>query len=78
MRRTLLLFSVLLLLGTGCAPRVPEPADDDTPNSNRSNCEESGGALGQDGYCECPEGYMPDPADFCLDAHGVPGGEMKP
>jgi hypothetical protein len=78
MRRTLLLFATLLMLGAGCAPRVPEPVADDTPNANLTNCEKSGGALGEDGYCQCPEGYMPDPADFCLDAQGVPGGEMRP
>jgi len=78
MRRTLFLLATLLMLGAGCAQRVPETPADDTPNANLSNCEKSGGALDADGYCACPEGYAPDPADFCLDAKGVPGGEMKP
>jgi hypothetical protein len=56
---------------------VPEPSADDTPNYNQANCERSGGAV-LDGGCVCPDGYMPDPADFCLDAAGVPGGDMKP
>ena len=75
--RTIILFAVFLLLGAGCAPRVPAPPVDDTPDYNLENCEKSGGAV-VDGLCACPEGYMPDPADFCLDAAGVPGGEMKP
>jgi hypothetical protein len=78
MRRTLLLFATLLMLGAGCAQRVPAPPPDDTPNANPSNCEKSGGTVDDEGYCVCPEGYMPDPADFCLDPKGVPGGEMKP
>lgn len=76
--RIIILFAALLALGAGCAPRVPEPPPDDTPNYNQENCEKSGGSLGEDGYCACPDGYMPDPADFCLDAAGKPGGSMKP
>ena len=75
--RTIFLFSLLLLLGAGCAQRVPAPPPDETPNSNPGNCEASGGAV-IDGFCACPDGYMPDPADFCLDAAGKPGGSMKP
>jgi hypothetical protein len=76
--RILFLLSILLTLGAGCAPRVPEPVADDTPNSNASNCERSGGTLDAEGFCACPEGYAPDPADFCTDPQGRPGGEMAP
>lgn len=76
-RRAILLLGILLVLGAGCAPRVPAPPVDDTPESNPENCVASGGALA-DGVCVCPEGYAADPADFCLDAQGVPGGTMKP
>jgi len=55
---------------------VPEPAADDTPNYNQQNCEGSGGKV-VDGYCECPEGYLPDPADFCLDAEGKAGARIE-
>jgi len=77
MRKSILLFATILMLGAGCAQRVPETVVDDTPDSNPGNCEISGGKI-VGGFCECPEGYTPDPADFCLDAEGVPGGEMKP
>ena len=77
MRRTILLFGLLLALGAGCAPRVPPPPVDDTPESNAENCVASGGAI-LDGVCACPDGYAADPADFCLDAFGKPGGSMKP
>lgn len=75
--RTLLLIAMFLALGAGCAPRVPAPAPDDTPNSNPENCTASGGTI-VEGWCECPEGYAPDPAGFCLDATGIPGGSMSP
>ncbi|HTK59933.1 MAG TPA: hypothetical protein VL283_01880 [Candidatus Baltobacteraceae bacterium] len=78
MRRALFLFATVLMLGAGCAQPAPEPVADDSPKSNPSNCERSGGKVDAEGYCVCPDGYMPDPADFCLDAKGVPGGEMKP
>jgi hypothetical protein len=77
MRRRILLLSVLLLLGAGCAQAPAAPADD-TPNGNKDNCERSGGAIDAEGFCLCPDGYAPDPADFCLDAQGAPGGAMKP
>ena len=77
MRKTLILFATLLMLGAGCAERVPPPPPDETPDSNPENCEMSGGKI-VEGFCSCPEGYAPDPADFCLDAEGVPGGEMSP
>lgn len=67
-----LALSLLVLLGAGCGQAAPV---DDTPNANPSNCERSGGAI-VEGFCECPEGYAPDPADFCLDAAGKPGGAM--
>ena len=67
-----LALALLVLLGAGCGRAAPV---DDTPNSNPSNCEMSGGAI-VEGFCECPEGYAPDPADFCLDASGKPGGSM--
>lgn len=72
MLNKLLALSLLVLLGAGCTAAVPV---DDTPNSNPSNCERSGGAV-DEGFCECPEGFTPDPADFCLDASGKPGGSM--
>ena len=75
--RTLFLFAVLIMLGAGCAPRTPEPVVDDTPESNVENCVGSGGSI-LAGVCACPDGTMADPADFCLDANGVPGGKMKP
>jgi len=75
--RTRILLATILLLGAGCASSVSEPPVDDTPNSNPPNCEASGGKV-VDGYCECPEGLAPDPADFCLDSEGVPGGSMSP
>lgn len=94
MRKTILLFATLLMLGAGCSERVPPPPPDETPNSNQENCEISGGKLvvqppdfselepdehvGLEAICACPEGYAPDPADFCLDAQGRPGGEMAP
>lgn len=67
-----LALSLLILLGPGCASVAPA---DDTPNANPPNCEMSGGTI-VEGFCECPEGYAPDPADFCLDASGKPGGAM--
>lgn len=76
-KRAALAAALLLLLGAGCAPRVPVPPVDDTPESNPENCAASGGSI-LDGVCVCPEGYMADPADFCLDAEGKPGGSMKP
>ena len=76
--RTLFLFATILMIGAGCAQRVPEAPPDLTPDSNQPNCERSGGALDAEGFCACPEGYAPDPADFCLDAQGRPGGEMAP
>ncbi|HJV32842.1 MAG TPA: hypothetical protein VJ694_02330 [Patescibacteria group bacterium] len=76
-RRAVVASALLLLLGAGCAPRVAAPPVDDTPESNPENCAASGGSI-LDGVCVCPEGYMADPADFCLDAQGVPGGTMKP
>ncbi len=81
MRRTILLFTAVLMLGAGCLPAGRQAPSafpiDDTPESNPQNCEISGGTI-LDGVCTCPEGYSADPADFCLDAEGVPGGEMKP
>lgn len=77
MRRTIILSALLISLGAGCAPRVPEAPVDDTPESNAENCVASGGAI-LAGVCTCPEGFMADPADFCLDASGKPGGTMRP
>ncbi|MEK7545950.1 MAG: hypothetical protein AAB554_02630 [Patescibacteria group bacterium] len=74
--RTMLLFAMLLTLGAGCSQQAPSVPIDDTPESNAENCAASGGAL-LEGVCVCPEGYAADPADFCLDASGVPGGTMK-
>lgn len=75
--RTLILLATLVMLGAGCAPRTPEPVIDDTPNANPENCTMSGGRV-VDGFCECTAGYLPDPADFCLDENGLPGGDMAP
>ena len=74
--RIIILFAALLALGAGCAPRVPAPPVDDTPNYNQENCEGSGGQI-VEGFCECPDGYAPDPADFCLDAEGKAGARIE-
>lgn len=70
--RIIILSALLLTLGAGCAPRTPEPPVDDTPNYNQANCESSGGSI-VDGYCACPDGMSPDPADFCVKAPGARG-----
>lgn len=74
MRFTITL-AALILLGAGCAGSAPEVFVDDTPGSNPENCVASGGSV-VEGICECPDGYFPDPADFCLDSAGVPGGNQ--
>ncbi len=82
--RYLFAFALVALLGAGCAPSVSrEPATgtviqyDATPGVNEANCTKSGGRAKGDA-CVCPPGYDPDPAGFCLDAHGRPGGAMAP
>lgn len=75
MRKTILI-AILLLMGAGCAPSAPTPLSDIAPHAHPENCRKSGGAI-VEGFCECPDGYAPDPANFCLDARGAPGGEMK-
>lgn len=67
-----------LLLGAGClSSGQPEFAEDATPGVNEENCVKSGGAVEGDA-CMCPEAYAQDPAGFCLDAQGKPGGAMRP
>lgn len=74
--RMKLLLATLLLIGAGCAPETDvAPPVDETPYVNEDNCTGSGGAV-VEGYCECPEAFAPDPAGFCLDAQGRPGGPM--
>ncbi len=75
MKKILLIGSLFLLLGAGCAPSQPSVSADATPGVNENNCVKSGGAVDGDS-CACPEGFAPDPAGFCLDAQGKPGGEM--
>lgn len=79
--RTLFLSALLLTLGAGCVPAPPPaqtvPLEGVAPHANEANCVKSGGAVAG-GECECPENYAPDPAGFCLDAQGRPGGEMAP
>lgn len=74
--RTILLFASLLVIGAGCAPQdAAAPIPDATPDVNEANCLRSGGAV-EAGACFCPDGFAIDPAGFCLDAAGKPGGEM--
>lgn len=76
--RTIFLFALLVTLGAGCLSKAPEAApQDSTPGVNEVNCVKSGGAVVGDS-CECAENYAPDPAGFCTDAEGRPGGEMAP
>lgn len=74
-----LLAASFALLGVGClstTPEEPMPPQDATPGVNEENCAASGGTV--DGNaCACPEGFAEDPAGFCLDAGGRPGGEMR-
>lgn len=82
MRKTLFLSVLLVTLGAGCAPakppaQEPVPLEGVAPHANEANCTKSGGSI-VDSYCECPDAYAPDPAGFCLDAKGQPGGEMAP
>lgn len=76
----LAIVSLLFLLGAGCTaliPSAPSVPVDATPGVNEENCAKSGGTV--DGNeCVCPEAYEMDPAGFCLDAQGRPGGEMTP
>ena len=74
-RLATLALALVAAIGLAVLPTGPTAPVDDTPNANPSNCERSGGAL-VDGFCECPDGFAPDPADFCLDASGKPGGAM--
>lgn len=71
-----LILAVAAALGSGCAPPSagPPPADA-TPGVNEANCLRSGGTV-QGDACVCPEGFAADPAGFCLDASGKPGGGM--
>lgn len=69
---------LILLLGAGCvSSSQPEIAEDPTPGVNEENCVKSGGTVEGDA-CACPENYAQDPAGFCLDAQGKPGGDMRP
>ncbi len=77
--RTFFLAALLVMLGAGCAaPKPPAPAqgvEDATPHVNEENCAKSGGTVDGDA-CDCPAGYDPDPAGFCLDAQGHPGASI--
>lgn len=78
--RTLFLLALLITLGAGCVSpqaQTPNVAQDFTLGVNEDNCTKSGGTVA-DGACECPENDAPDPAGFCLDERGRPGGEMAP
>ena len=79
--RTLILLALLVTLGAGCAPpQAPSPSvplEGVAPHANEGNCTKSGGKI-ENGDCVCPAGYDTDPAGFCLDAQGRPGGEMAP
>ena len=76
-------FAALVLVGAGCvasapaAPSATGSATDATPYVNEANCRNSGGTVDGDS-CDCPDGYAPDPAGFCLDAQRRPGGSMAP
>ena len=75
MRKFFLIGSIFLLLGVGCTQSQPSVPVDATPGVNESNCVKTGGKVDGDS-CACSEGFAPDPAGFCLDAQGKPGGEM--
>ncbi|MFA5854127.1 MAG: hypothetical protein WC866_03490 [Patescibacteria group bacterium] len=78
--KNIFLFGIIfLLMGAGCAttPAQPEFVEDATPGVNEENCVKSGGVV-EDNACACPENYVQDPAGFCLDVQGKPGGEMRP
>ena len=82
--RTLILSAALALLGAGCLPvrQAPPSAPaaapaEATPYVNEANCRNSGGTVDGDA-CDCPGLYAPDPAGFCLDPQGRPGGSMAP
>ncbi len=78
MKLFFLIGTVFLLAGAGCAPSPQaEFVEDATPGVNEENCEKSGGTTDGD-VCACPERYAPDPAGFCVDAQGKPGGELRP
>lgn len=75
MRRLFLSMALLALIGAGCRPVTPAPPEDPTPGVNEENCLRSGGIV--DGNaCVCPDGMFDDPAGFCIDAQGRPGGAM--
>ncbi len=77
MKKILLVASAIFLLGAGCASSQPPIPQDATPGVNEDNCVQSGGAVDGD-TCACPENFFVDPAGFCLDAQGRPGGAMAP
>ncbi|WKZ28567.1 MAG: hypothetical protein QY323_03430 [Patescibacteria group bacterium] len=77
MKKLFLIMAVGLLLGAGCASSEPVIPEDATPGVNEENCVKSGGAVG-DNACDCPEGFFEDPAGFCIDLQGKPGGSMRP
>lgn len=76
MKKLFLIMAFGLLLGAGCAPAEPAIPEDATPGVNEENCVKSGGAIG-DNACACPEGFFEDPAGFCIDRQGKPGGMMR-
>ncbi len=77
MKKYFLLASLCLLLGAGCAPTAEQSIPEDaTPGVNEDNCTRSGGLIDGDA-CACPDGYFDDPAGFCIDAQGKPGGSMR-
>lgn len=78
MKKLFLFGIIFVLMGAGCATAPqPEFVEDATLGVNEENCVKSGGAVEGD-FCACPENYVQDPAGFCLDMQGKPGGEMRP
>lgn len=72
----LMIGALCILIGAGCASSQPSFPEDATPGVNEENCLQSGGTVDGDA-CACPDGYFADPAGFCIDPQGKPGGAMR-